>query len=526
MDKQIKKFKFFLSVLLLFLATGSAFAQDSDWSLQLNWPDSPGGTPLDSGSGIAKLVKYFYEWGIGLGVIIFFGILVYAGFLYITSAGNPSKMKSAKSKIISGFSGVLLLLGSYLLLNTINPELTNIKTISPPDPQAGFGEFQAGLNVKENLCEFAFTTIQEVENNDSAGTDIETFFTVPGMTATNDNFFPTESIACKPVDEHKQILEVRKNEIDGYYMLVKSYSGEEVDENNRVSYKDNDNLEDELEELYSKRYKQTTEITIKEDDDVLKVLKKSFHKKNYNIFGKDDEACEDLLGNEKFNRPRCLTLDPENRKLKEWVKVGYPSLLEAFEEIRKDNDGQLAGSSYNKCPSEYEVASDGAGCSIAFYDGESKPIPFVNWGSTPTCRHQISRPAATMDHFDGIVDREANCMELIRHERELDIDLPTYTLKIINKEPKGSYESKLTAKSNGENLGTVSNEQTKEFEVDANSSIILIGDPGSQNMSYRKIELSTNNKECNETAPSGQVECEFSISGNTNATLDITGNLN
>ncbi|MFW6278724.1 MAG: hypothetical protein ACOC2G_00905, partial [Bacillota bacterium] len=177
-------------------------------------------------------------------------------------------------------------------------------------------------------------------------------------------------------------------------------------------------------------------------DDVLKVLKKSFHKKNYNIFGKDDEACEDLLGNEKFNRPRCLTLDPENRKLKEWVKIGYPSLLEAFEEIRKDNDGQLAGSSYNKCPSEYEVASDGAGCSIAFYDGESKPIPFVNWGSTPTCRHKISRPAATMDHFDGIVDREANCMELIRHERQLDIELPTYTvtLKIENGNANGKLK--------------------------------------------------------------------------------------
>src|SRR6056297_665610 len=126
MKKILKKIKFPLIFATIFLLVNSAFAQASDWSLQVDWPASPVPKPngtrtvLTANSGIADLVQYFYEWGIAIGIIIFFGILIYAGFLYITSTGDPNKLSTARQKIVSGFAGVLLLLGSYLILNTIN----------------------------------------------------------------------------------------------------------------------------------------------------------------------------------------------------------------------------------------------------------------------------------------------------------------------------------------------------------------------------------------------------------------------
>jgi len=78
---------------------------------------------------IAERAARLYEWGIGIGVIVALGILTYAGFVYTTSAGNASRIGDAKKWIIAGLSGLLILFSSFLLLNTINPDLTNLESI-------------------------------------------------------------------------------------------------------------------------------------------------------------------------------------------------------------------------------------------------------------------------------------------------------------------------------------------------------------------------------------------------------------
>jgi len=98
-------------------------------ALELNWPSSPAGTVLDNTSDLTDLVKYFYEWGVALGGLATFVSLVIAGFTYLTSVGDPGKIKDAKDRATSGFLGLILLLGSWLILNTINPELTTLKPI-------------------------------------------------------------------------------------------------------------------------------------------------------------------------------------------------------------------------------------------------------------------------------------------------------------------------------------------------------------------------------------------------------------
>lgn len=100
-------------------------------ALELNWPTSPGlpGITLDNNSDLTALVQYLYQWGIALGGLAAFVSLVIAGFGYLTSTGDPSKMQDAKDRATSAFLGLVLLLGSWLILNTINPELTTLRPI-------------------------------------------------------------------------------------------------------------------------------------------------------------------------------------------------------------------------------------------------------------------------------------------------------------------------------------------------------------------------------------------------------------
>ena len=99
-------------------------------ALEIGWPSSPGGTPLTGCSDVGDMVQYFYEWAIGLGGIATFVALVWGGFLYITSMGRPEAMKEARSRITSAFFGLILLLSSWLILNTINPDLTTFRRTS------------------------------------------------------------------------------------------------------------------------------------------------------------------------------------------------------------------------------------------------------------------------------------------------------------------------------------------------------------------------------------------------------------
>jgi len=112
--------------------------------LLVEWPASPGvppfgGTQLHSGSNLQDLIKYFYEWAISLGGLAVFIVLVFAGFQFLTSAGNPTQMTEAKGRMQSAAIGLILLLSSVLILNTINPELTSFRPLVLPEPDKLLG---------------------------------------------------------------------------------------------------------------------------------------------------------------------------------------------------------------------------------------------------------------------------------------------------------------------------------------------------------------------------------------------------
>lgn len=78
---------------------------------------------------LAKYIIAFYNWGLTIVGIIAVVTLMAAGLLWITSAGKSESVSTAKKMITGSLTGLTLLLGSYFLLNTINPNLVNLPAI-------------------------------------------------------------------------------------------------------------------------------------------------------------------------------------------------------------------------------------------------------------------------------------------------------------------------------------------------------------------------------------------------------------
>ena len=66
--------------------------------------------------------------------------MMYGGIQYILAAGNVGKVEEAKETITQALLGLGLLLMSYLLLITINPDLVNLK-----NPSFGPTEFKGRI---------------------------------------------------------------------------------------------------------------------------------------------------------------------------------------------------------------------------------------------------------------------------------------------------------------------------------------------------------------------------------------------
>lgn len=80
-------------------------------------------------------VVWIYNAIIFISALAAFGVIVWGGLEYLTSAGNPSRMQSGMNRIQDAIIGILIVLISYLILQTINPELLELPDLAPPQIQ-------------------------------------------------------------------------------------------------------------------------------------------------------------------------------------------------------------------------------------------------------------------------------------------------------------------------------------------------------------------------------------------------------
>lgn len=128
-----------LFIIISFLFTSGVKGAEK---LEINWPTAPGGKGLTPTSSLVDFVEYSYRWGILLGGLAAFFALVIAGFKYLTSVGDPTKMREARDRIMAAIIGLVLLLSTYLILNTLNPELTILTAPTTTVPGLGGGLWQ------------------------------------------------------------------------------------------------------------------------------------------------------------------------------------------------------------------------------------------------------------------------------------------------------------------------------------------------------------------------------------------------
>lgn len=101
--------------------------------LNLDYPEFGVGEQkfsLNTNQNLNEIVAWFYYFIVAIAGIAAFFALIVGGFEWMTSAGNPSKVSSAKERMSSAMLGLVIILASYLILQVINPELT---TLNLPD---------------------------------------------------------------------------------------------------------------------------------------------------------------------------------------------------------------------------------------------------------------------------------------------------------------------------------------------------------------------------------------------------------
>lgn len=166
----MKKFLvLFFLFFLFFVAAKSYVLADGSRPLEVQYPTVPGVSfvPTSTATGLPNYVKYifhFFLWAAGFAA---FGVLVVAGFRYLTSVGQPQTLKDARDQIFSAMAGLLILFSSWLILNTINPQLINLQINKPP---AVLPALSAGVYLcnKEVSIEEAWNQIQEVKKLNSS----------------------------------------------------------------------------------------------------------------------------------------------------------------------------------------------------------------------------------------------------------------------------------------------------------------------------------------------------------------------
>lgn len=114
-------------IIFLLCATIFTIAQSANaaWGLEtLSGTGLPTGSPAEF---ISRVVNYVLGF-VGIVLIV---ILIYGGFLYLTSAGNEKQIETAKKVLTYAIIGMVIIFASYIIANYTIKALTTSGTQPP-----------------------------------------------------------------------------------------------------------------------------------------------------------------------------------------------------------------------------------------------------------------------------------------------------------------------------------------------------------------------------------------------------------
>ena len=77
-------------------------------------------------SNTGDFVGFILGWGIGVGGGIALLLIIYAGFMIMTSTGNPERVQAGQELLTSALAGVIMLVFSVFILRLIGVDILRI----------------------------------------------------------------------------------------------------------------------------------------------------------------------------------------------------------------------------------------------------------------------------------------------------------------------------------------------------------------------------------------------------------------
>jgi len=126
MNSRSLKITFLFSLIfLIFLSFySSCLAQKG---LEVEYPEILGEKPETVETKLPEYIKYVFNFSIIVVGLLALAALILGGIHYLLSANDPSKLRAAKEQVFAAMLGLVILLSSYLILATVNPELLMFK---------------------------------------------------------------------------------------------------------------------------------------------------------------------------------------------------------------------------------------------------------------------------------------------------------------------------------------------------------------------------------------------------------------
>jgi hypothetical protein len=122
----IKNMKYLKQIFLIFLLFLCFYAISpvSAKETEVNYPKIGDLLPpTETRIFLPDYIKYIFSLALWISGIIVFGVIIWSGFRFVISSGNPNAANEARENISAALIGLVILLSSYLLLTTINPSL-------------------------------------------------------------------------------------------------------------------------------------------------------------------------------------------------------------------------------------------------------------------------------------------------------------------------------------------------------------------------------------------------------------------
>src|SRR3989338_9126246 len=81
---------------------------------------------------IGQYITGLYRFAVLATTIVAVVVMMVSGYLWLTAAGNVERVSSARGYIGGALTGLMLMLGSYTILNLINPKLVTFEGLRIP----------------------------------------------------------------------------------------------------------------------------------------------------------------------------------------------------------------------------------------------------------------------------------------------------------------------------------------------------------------------------------------------------------